>query len=255
MRITVDPHTHSIFSVHAFSTIEENALHAKEAGMEAIGMTDHYGPGFCQLDQFSAAMNMDSLPALIHGVRILAGTEIDIIDSKGTLAGMDSCFVMSPERNAGESLLKSREVTIASVHYFDGMHSLTEKESTGLYLNVLENPYVNILGHIGRSGLPFSIDEVVKKAADAGKIIELNEHSMGFSKHIEERCTEIAKACARYGASVCVSSDAHSGFFIGKFQKILSMLEEIKFPQELVANTSLSKFMKVIEKGNAISGR
>ena len=68
--VTVDPHTHTIFSGHAFSTIEENARHAKEAGMEAIGMSDHYSPLFTQKDDrgfpiWGAWMNMPALPPVI----------------------------------------------------------------------------------------------------------------------------------------------------------------------------------------------
>lgn len=44
--VQVDPHTHTIFSGHAFSTIGENAAAAKKAGLLAIGMSEHYGPTF-----------------------------------------------------------------------------------------------------------------------------------------------------------------------------------------------------------------
>lgn len=43
MRFLVDPHTHTISSGHARSTVRENALAAKQAGMEGICCTDH-GP-------------------------------------------------------------------------------------------------------------------------------------------------------------------------------------------------------------------
>lgn len=251
IKIKVDPHTHTIFSGHAFSTIEENAVHAAKSGIEAIGMTDHYGPMFVDMTQISAAINMSALPEVIHGVRILAGTEIDIVDAQGHLAGYD--MKPAPGRNdtMADTLLKTRELTIASVHYFEGVKELTPAQSTELYCNVIANPYVHILGHIGRSGLPFEIDPVVRAAAQAGKIIEINEHSFNMGEGIISRCLEIAQACKRHEARICVSSDAHSGFFIGKFDRALKMLDDIDFPEELVANTTLDRFIDVLKSLSA----
>lgn len=246
IKIKVDPHTHTIFSGHAFSTIEENAVHAAQAGMEAIGMTDHYGPMFVDLTQISAAMNMRALPEVIHGVRILAGTEIDIMDAQGHLAGHDMKPVQGRNQTMADLLLESRELTIASVHYFEGVGELSPVQSTELYCNVIANPYVHVLGHIGRSGLPFEIDTVVKAAAQAGKIIEINEHSYNLGEVVANRCLEIAKACAKHGTRICVSSDAHSAFFIGKFDRALKMLNDIGFPEEQVVNTTLDRLKGVL---------
>ena len=40
--IFADMHTHTIFSLHAYSTIEENLRVAKERGLQYIAITDHY---------------------------------------------------------------------------------------------------------------------------------------------------------------------------------------------------------------------
>lgn len=244
IKIKVDPHTHTLFSGHAFNTITENAIAAERAGLEAIGMTDHYGPLFCDLSKFGAAMNMDALPKVIHHVRILAGTEIDIVDMQGTLAGMDTVTAFNDKLSAGEMLLRSRELTIASVHNFKGVRDADAMQATQLYCNVLHNPYVDVIGHCGRSGMPFDIDEVVKTAAKTHKMIEINAHSFTQGAVIQSRCREIALACARHGAPIVVSSDAHSLYSIGKFDAALSMLDDIQFPEALVMNTSLDKLLQ-----------
>ena len=47
-KILTDTHTHTIFSGHAYSTIEENVRAAKEQGMEAdIRCGPAEGGGFC----------------------------------------------------------------------------------------------------------------------------------------------------------------------------------------------------------------
>ncbi len=42
MRFLCDTHTHTIFSRHAYSTIEENVRAASEAGLELLASTDHF---------------------------------------------------------------------------------------------------------------------------------------------------------------------------------------------------------------------
>ena len=35
------------------------------------------------------------------------------------------------------------------------------------------------LGHVGRAGVPFDLDEVLTAAKERHKLIEINEHSLG----------------------------------------------------------------------------
>ena len=39
-QIEVDPHTHSLISLHAYSTVEECARHAAERGLRGIAVTE-----------------------------------------------------------------------------------------------------------------------------------------------------------------------------------------------------------------------
>ena len=246
LTIKVDPHTHTFFSVHAFSTIEENALHAKERGMEAIAMTDHYGLGFMPTieTKFSpgASLNMSALPQVIHGVRILAGTEIDIADFEGNLAGHDVPGWL-PGKNMRDIMLDSREITIASLHYFEGFMDGTLAQNTHMYSNVAANPQVDIIGHPIRNGVAFDWEEVLKTAKKSGCLMEVNELSFKHSEAVAEECKAFALRCAELGVPIVVGSDAHSAFFVGEFGKSLAMLDEIGFPEELVINTSLEKLM------------
>ena len=42
LRIACDVHTHTLYSRHAYSTIEENVRAAREASLELLGSTDHF---------------------------------------------------------------------------------------------------------------------------------------------------------------------------------------------------------------------
>ena len=52
-------------------------------------------------------------------------------------------------------------------------------ENTELYIKALEHDKVKILGHIGRSGLEFDVEEVAGAAKSMNKMIEINEASFG----------------------------------------------------------------------------
>ena len=54
----------------------------------------------------------------------------------------------------------------------------TLAQTTEMYINALEHPKVFMLGHTGRSGVPFDIDEVLLAAKAKHKIIEINNHSL-----------------------------------------------------------------------------
>ncbi len=251
LTVKVDPHTHTIFSGHAYSTIEENAIHAAEMGMEAIAITDHFSPHFSRADNlfkdFGTILNMSALPKVIHGVRIFSGAEVDIVDFNGNLAGYDMKGHKS-DKSVVEALLDYIEVSIASVHGFEGYKNGSCLQNTQMYVNVIHNYKVDIIGHADRGGIVYDLKEILKAAKVEGTIIEINEHSFDFDEQTIRNCRNLAIGCAEEGVPIVVSSDAHSAFFIGKFNRALKMLEEINFPKELVANETLEKFIQILEK-------
>ena len=259
--IKVDPHTHTLASGHAYSTIEENARHAQEKGLTAIGMSDHYGPYFVPLQPngmpfFGTTMNMVALPKVIHDVRILASAEIDIIDKEGHLYTWDMHYPSSPgeETSILDRLLLSRDLGMASVHNHGGYLQLTPEEGTVMYMNVLKTPGIHVIAHPGRAGIPFDIEQVVLCAKERGKMLEINNHSFDFGEEVHALCRNIAISCKKHGTRIVVSSDAHSAFDVGNFGAALEMLEEIDFPEELIANTTLDKLLNIIALANEKEG-
>lgn len=245
-QIKTDLHVHSIFTNHAYSTIEENARYASEKGMEAIAITDHFGPLF--LNDMKEGMfqisNRVILPETMHGVRILRGVEIDIVDHKGNLAFYDQTYPANGQTTVQERVLNTCEFVIASVHSWEQFQPTTKQEHTQMYCNVLRNPYVNMLGHSGRSGMEYEIDEVLNVAKEENKIIEINNHS--FDMGPIDVCKKIAERCAELGVYIAVNSDAHFAYHIGTYDRALAMLEEIHFPEQLIANASLERLLRII---------
>ena len=253
IKIKTDTHTHTLASGHAYSTIEENLRAGKEQGLELVGITDHFSSFFVPSTDFACFgffINKKALPEVWHGVRLLFGAEVDIIDLKGNLFGHD-LYIPYPNKNGvkltyEEGILNRLDYLIASVHYKDFAANSTVVENTELYIKALEHENVKILGHIGRSGLEFDIDEVVKAAKSLNKMIEINEASFGHGETVRERCLKVALACAKYGTKITVNSDAHSSFEIGKYPNTEHFLDEIDFPVELIGNRDAETFLSMI---------
>ena len=240
MKILVDPHTHTNASTHAYSTLEENVRHAKNIGLEAIAITNH-APGMPDAPHLWHFINMSrNVPRDIDGVKVLYGVEANIIDVDGRL-DIDS------------GTLSLLDVVIASMHR-DTFAPQNRKAHTQAYLNALENPYVDIIGHSGSPDYEYNIDSVIAMAKKEGKMIEINNNSHLIRKGSTENCINIAKKCMDLGVYVVVSSDAHMSRNVGNFSEALSMLDEIGFPEELVANTSLEKFLSILRQRKLVGG-
>lgn len=230
MKIKVDLHTHTMVSHHAFSTVTENATAASENGMEAIAITDH-APG---MPDGAHQWHFDCLELIdrkINGVVVLRGAECSYTNADGKL-------------DLPESTLKKMEVVIASVHT-PAFCPETSEEHTKLLLKAMENPYIDILGHIDRVKCGGDYDLIAKSAKDYGKLIELNEHSLSYggAEQTRKNTYALAEACMKYGTFVAVNSDSHYCRKIGNFELQKKLMDEIEFDPELVVNSSLSKFL------------
>ena len=138
---------------------------------------------------------------------------------------------------------------IASVHYKEFAAGASLVQTTQMYLGALAQPKVLVLGHTGRAGVPFDVDEVVGEAARRHKLIEINEHSLEISRRdgcTWTSCSKIAEKCAELGCQIVVNTDAHICPSIGRTPNALEMLERIHFPQELIATRSAEAFLSAM---------
>ena len=256
LRPLCDVHTHTLFSRHAYSTLEENVRAAAEAGLELLGSTDHFSSMlFTEQDlrDFQFFINQKVWPRTWHGVTLLRGAEADIVDLDGNLFGyamhQPLGIVGKAYRRAlplSERVFLDLDYVIASVHGTGFAEGASRARVMDMYVRALENPKVLILGHIGRSGLDFEVAPVVRAAAQAGKLIEINAHSPLSRPDRQGVCREVALACAELGCGVAVSSDAHISCDIGRLEGATSLLEEIGFPEELVATRTRAAFLEAL---------
>ena len=254
-----DTHTHTLYSRHAYSTIHENVVAARDAGLELLGCTEHFSDMLFPLASLTEADfrdyqyfdNFAIWPEVWEGVRDLHGCEVDIRGLDGSLFGdlinVSRTITGKPLesiRTLSEKVFSVCDYAVASVHLDDFARDATVAQGTEMYLNALHRDKVLTLGHTGRSGVAYDLDEVIGEAARLGKLIEINEHSLESRPHLESGiCRSIAEKCAELGCQVAVNTDAHICCQVGDFHAALGMLEGIHFPQELIATRSAEAFL------------
>lgn len=238
MKYVLDVHTHTVASGHAYTTLLENAKYASEIGLEILGTTEH-GPTMPHAPHVWYFHNYRVLPRKIYGVKMLYGCEVNIMDNKGNL-------------DLEEDTLKDLDIVIASLHD-PCIKPKTRKENTEALLNVMDNPYVDVIGHSGNPKFPIYEEEVVKKAKEKNILIEINNSSFKTSRiGSKPTCKKIAELCMKYNTPIIMGSDSHVCFTIGNFDKIEEVMEEICFPQELIINNDEKKLIKYLKNKGKI---
>jgi putative hydrolase len=233
--IAIDTHTHSIASGHAYSTLEEMARASHEKGLTGFVLTDHSPgmPGGAHLYHF---YNLRILPREIHGSLVFRGAEANIINYDG-------------EIDLDEEVMKHLEIVIASFH-IPTFPIGTRDDQTNALLGAMNNPYVKILGHPDDDRFPYDIPTVVKAAGETGTLIEMNNTSLsplGIRIGALENYKKILSECRKQGVMITVASDAHFSSRLGDTDYCEPLLDELQFPHELIANTSLDKFLSVMK--------
>lgn len=231
MKLIADTHTHTVACDHAYSTVDDNARIAAERGLKYLAVTEH-APNLPGAPGTAFFWNLPILPVEIDGVKILKGVELNILDTNGTI-------------DLDINIVKNLDWVIASFHY-PTFAPATSKEHTKAWLNIAENPDIDVIGHCGDSRFIFDFPKVIKAFKDNNKIVEINTNSFPTRPGSKENCREIARLCAEYGVNVVINSDAHYCKNIGSCAAAIEMLEEIKFPEELIINTDVARFEKAL---------
>jgi putative hydrolase len=228
----LDIHTHSVSSGHAYSTLEENIKVAKAKGLKLIALTDHAPamPGGAHLYHF---YNIRILPPVIEGIRVLKGSEANIIDHKG---GID----------LDDEVMENLELVIASMHPPCYPFS-TEENHTKTLIKAMENPKINIIGHPGDVRYNFNIKEVIAASKATRTLLEINNSSLkptSFRPGGDIMIRKIIEECMKQDVPLIMGSDAHFSTDVGNFTEAMDMLKKLDFPNEKILNHSIKEFVK-----------
>lgn len=232
----LDLHTHTYASGHAYNTMNEMALAAKNKGLALLGITDH-APAMTGSASLLHFLNLKVARREKYGLPLMLGTEVNIIDHRGKL-------------DLPDNVLEEMDVVIASLH-IRCIKPGTIEENTNAYVGAIRNPHVDIIGHPDDVRYPVAYERVIKEAKEQGVLIELNNSSLSpdsFRKNAKEADLTILRLCREYSVPIVVGSDAHAEEDILNFEYADTLLEEVDFPLELIANTSVEKLRGMLKK-------
>lgn len=234
-----DFHTHTKLT-DGSNTIQEMIEAAKKLGYQYIAITDHskserIANGLSEEKMLEHIKNIKTIARKIKGIKVLAGTEIDILPNG--------------ELDYSDELLKRFDITVASIH---SRFKSTKEEMTNRIITALENSYTDILGHptgrrIGKRE-PIEADwkKVFEKAAENKVWLEINAHP--------ER-TDLndlnAMEAKRHGCKFVINTDAHSTTGLEYMHLGVAAARRAWIGKEDVINTAdsqqLYKFFKRIK--------
>lgn len=189
-----DLHVHSKHSDGNMS-LKEIAEAARKMNYDYVAVCDHsvsvrYAHGLTA-ERLKKEMNeIDELNKELRGIRILKGTEVDIL-ADGSLDFPDS-------------LLKQLDLVIAAIH------SGFKKNVTERMLKAMENPLVTTIAHptgrliSGREGYELDLEKVLEAAQHHGKALELN----AYYDRLDLNEFSLKKAKER-GIRISIGTDTH----------------------------------------------
>lgn len=227
----LDVHAHTVASGHAYSTIYETIQVAKSKGLKLVGISDH-GPAMPGTAYIFYFQNLRVVPREIEGIRVLRGVEANILDYNGTI-----------DMNPAD--MEVLDYAIASMHQ-PCLTVGSKKENTRALTEAMKNPLVKIIGHPDDMRYPLDYETVVKAAKDNHVLLEINNSSLnptGFRLNAQESIAQILELSVKYDHPVIVNSDAHIAFDIGNFGYAKAMIEKVHFPESLIINCDVDRFL------------
>ncbi len=227
MKIEIDTHTHTLLCRHAFSTVTENIKFAASKGLKGIGLTEH-GPGYPGSVNYAYFNTYRDIPTQMYGIKIFRGAEANFMNLDGKL-------------DFTNEQLKKLDIVIVSCHKECLLPSATKEQITNMIEKVMQNPYIDIIGHPDNPIYPIDIDKLARLAKINNKALEINNSSPSARPGSEAICEKIILAAKKYGTLLSVGSDAHYYPVIGKFDYALNLLKKYNLPEEQIINSSLER--------------
>ena len=232
-KITVDIHTHTIASGHAYGTVRENALAAKEAGLTGLGISEHAPgiPGTCDPMVFR---NMPhSIPRELYGVNIYFGVENNLLN--------DGTMTLTPKQ------MDRLDYCIVGIHGFCYEDEGMEKNTDNL-IKAMADPRTFFISHPDDGTWPLDYERLVKAAKELGVALELNNSHIvnPWRKNSLENMHTYLRLCMEHKTNIFIGSDAHDPSRVGHFEKAEAMLEEMGFDEDLIINNSEDRFREFI---------
>ena len=231
-KIVVDIHTHTIESIHAYGTVEQNVRQAAKKGLAGLGISDH-APGVEPATDLNWFEKIHEIPRNIDGVNIYYGVENNVLNN-GTMT------------LTGE-LLDRLDYCIVGIHG-TCYETRDAKTNTDNLLKCMAHPKTFFVSHPDDSYFPLDYGRLVLGARKYGVALEVNTSRIRspWRRGTVDNIRTYLDLCMKYRAPVFVGSDAHAPAYVGNFDAAIALLDEIGFDEELIVNNSEEKFRRFI---------
>ena len=193
-----DLHSHTSWS-DGRNTLEEMIQGAKKRGLKYLAVTEHSdrlkvagGLGASRL--LEQIEKIDKLNASLHGLTLLKGIEVEILEDGGL--------------DLADDILSRLDLVVGSIH---SHFNLPRQKQTERILRAMDHRYFSFLAHPinrlidERAPIDVEMTRVIKKARERGCYLELNSNPRRLDLY--DTYCQVAK---EEGVLVAVNSDAHS---------------------------------------------
>ena len=233
---TVDVHTHTLASGHAYNTMMEMIHAAQDKDLKVYGITEHAPsiPGTCSELYFR---NMHNIPRQWGEMRLLLGAELNILNTKGELDLDEHCY-------------RKLDIRIAGIHSLCWQGGTQDEDTSGM-ITAIRSPWTDIISHPGDGTANLLFEPIVLSAKETGTLLEINNSSLNPTRGkltARDNNLEILRLCKRYEVPVILGSDAHFFLDIANYERVYPLLEETGFPERLVMNDKPEQFMQWLEE-------
>lgn len=225
-RIEFDMHTHSVFSGHAYSTLEEMVAFAQRSGLRGFCLTDH-SPRVGSVMDCYLPLTFETMPGEIDGVRVFYGMEVDVLDERGGLA-------------LPQEMSKTLQFGIFGFHETAMKPGRNIADYTAAAEAAFADPYYDLFAHPCRERFPVDAEVVVHAAKRRDKLLELNENCLRHQSDGGKNYRRLLELCREHDVRITVNSDAHFSRKVGGVETAIALLREMAFPTELVVNATLA---------------
>ena len=116
-------------------------------------------------------------------------------------------------------------------------------------LNVIRNPKIHIISHPGDGTAELDFEPLVLAAKESHTLLEINNHSLAPQRNkaaARDNNLQLLRLCKKYEVPTILGSDAHVSFQIADYDRLVPLLSETQFPDELIMNFWPDRFFEYL---------
>lgn len=235
--IIADLHVHTVASLHAYSTLDENLKWAKKAGMQYIAVTDHF---FRPAEEIARKNELYRIRYMERNVnphteiKVIGSAEFNILQDteyrdeyaflKWRPVGLHESFVPGLSSLTYDDLLEGFKEAAGWCVCFDHIERELDRLSYGRFKNGLTNEAKAFL------------EKLVLLAGEKQIFLEVNEHSLEPGRQCGQFIPYWLEIAAQNGNRFCLGSDAHFCREVGKFDRSIELLNKFGVKKSKVLN-------------------